>query len=739
MEFDHSANPKDVEPALRAAVTGPRDDLWEPPSWLQPHQVEAAKRIHCSLRTFRFALLADAVGLGKTYVGLSVASIYPSVVVVVPAALRLQWHRVSKSVGLEITVQTHESLSRGAEVAPTDLVVVDEAHRLRNPSTRRYAQLARSVRRSRLLLLTATPVVNRADDLANMLRLALPDHAFAFLGLASLEAAVAGHDCGSIVHATASVIVARSPSSITGITGRLPKLQDLPVLRPPTTTNQTISRLLNGLDCLQFPSIANSQESALLKLHLLYRLSSSIDAFGETVRRHLAYVDRALNVALRGERLSRSIARKIFSSEYELQLELGDVPMSTGAVDASRLNADRNRLNEILQVLARCNGTDPKAKTLTGILAQRSDRKTVVFTSSVATAHRLAQLMRWHQVAVVGAGMGWIASGRLPVEQVLSLFAPLARGAPIPPKISTVNTLIATDFASEGLDLQDADAVVHYDLPWTPLKLEQRIGRIARLGSRHTTGQVWWFAPPHDIERRLELESRIAGKARCQLNLRVAATSRVGKAQIVNQLLDEREILSRHGSMPSTTQPLHAVVRGPHAAVAVRWQLADAEIPELMIIRGESGQLEADSAEINRILLALSSAAPSPHRPSKTLVSSFFKTVRQRLAAADRGPVDQTTRKLARHLVQLARAAGKRRNSEYIRLLDTILERLKQGVSVGAERTLEELLNSASSKRNLQRWLTEQPKLIRAPHGFQIIASIWGDGRVSGSPNLHQS
>ena len=729
MDFGRIASAKDVEPVLRAAALGPKDDLWHPPAWLQPHQVDAARRIRCSLQRFRFALLADAVGLGKTYVGLSVASTYASVVVVVPAALKSQWKRVGSSVGIEIAIQTHESLSRGTRIIPHDLIVVDEAHRLRNPNTRRYDVLARSIGRSHLLLLTATPVVNKANDLVNMLRLALPDHTFAFLGITSLEGAVSEQDYASIVHATAPVIVARSPSSITGLTGKLPKLRDESVIRPPTAAARRIAKLLNAMDNLQFPSVVSSHESALLTLHLLYRLSSSMDAFRETIRRHLAYIDRAISAAQHGECLSRVAARRIFSSEYDLQLELNDLSLVAKEVDVARLKAERDRLDGLVKIVAQSNGYDPKAAALARILAQRCDRKTIVFTSAVATAHRLARLLGWHQLAVVGAGKAWIASGRLPVEEALSLFAPVARGAPEPPPTAVVHTLIATDFASEGLDLQDADAVVHYDLPWTPLKLEQRIGRIARLGSRHDTAQVWWFAPPIAIERRLQLESRIARKVRCQLNLSVAATSRVGKAQIVNQLLDEREILGQLSHTPQLAYPLHAVVRKPYAAaIALRWKQQDVAVPELLVLREESGELVHDYTEVNRVLQSLSSAAPSSQPPPEMLVNTFLKIARQRLAAADRGPVNQATRRLARRLVKLAYIAGKKRDVELVGLLDAVLERLRQGVAIGAERSLEELLSCRAPSRSIQDWLEEQPLVVGDRLVFDLVAAICGDG-----------
>ena len=74
--------------------------------------------------------------------------------------------------------------------------------------------------------------------------------------------------------------------------------------------------------------------------------------------------------------------------------------------------------------------------------------------------------------------------------------------------------LVVTDVAAEGLDLQRARRVVHYDLPWTPMRLEQREGRAVRLGSRHSEVEVVRFAPVPILERSLHLEATLARKAK---------------------------------------------------------------------------------------------------------------------------------------------------------------------------------------------------------------------------------
>jgi len=722
----------DMESVVRQAVLGPYDDEWSPPRWLKVHQVEAARRVRGSLSVFGTALLADAVGLGKTYVALAIASLYDTVSVVLPAALSSQWERVSASVGIDIHIVTHEALSRGRRIGATDLVVVDEAHRFRNPETRRYDSLARSIRTSHLLLITATPIVNSPTDLLSILRLGLPDNAFAPLGLPSLERAVAQLEHQHVLSATSNVVIARTQHSLSGCTIRLPQLINRPIIRLPTAAQPDLNRVLRSVDELEFPCVAETRESALLRLHLLYRIASSMAAGAETIRRHLSYIKRAITAANRGEVLTRHAARQIFASDHELQLELDDLKPTRGSVDLARLFEERGRLERLLAAFPDTNASSPKATALTQLLLQREGHKTIVFTSAVTTALHLARLLQWHRVAVVGAGRAQIASGPVPVEQALAAFAPNARGSPDPPDATQVLTLLATDLASEGLDLQDASAVVHYDLPWTPVRLEQRIGRVVRLGSVHATAEILWFAPPKSIELRLNLEARIARKVRCQMGLSVPATTQVGRTGLTNEMLEFRERIGCVAASPADPRPMHAVVRGPMMALlAVSWTFGNRKVPELILFAGDPLKVVSDYSAMDAAIQILVSAENVLAKPPAELIRSFLGVVRARFASMDRGPCNQDTRRLVRLIVKRAYWEGRRRNTKLMDVLDTVLNRLRTGVRIGGERSLQPLLDLQTPRHALCDWLEEQPTHERTDPGFELTAAIFGDGSVS--------
>ncbi len=722
-----------LERVLRAAVLGPQDVDWTPPSWLKQHQVNAVRRVLASLRAFHGALLADAVGLGKTYEALAVATVYDSALAVVPAALRSQWIRVSKELGVKIRLLTHEALSRGHRVPEFPLIIVDEAHRLRNQKTRRYDALARGVKSSHLLLLTATPVVNSGTDIVNLLRLFATDHSFALLGLPSLERALLRRGYQDIAYATAPVVIARSAQNIGEIQQELPKVSDRNVIRPLPLPAKQLRSLLSTIDQLSFPSLNGSPESSLLRLHLLYRLASSPVAFHDTVRKHLLYLDRALDASHRGETLSRAAVRLLFPSEDELQLELRDLPGSSTSLqlDPSVLEREQRRLRHVLLVLARVNGQAPKAAALSDILATRNGCKTVVFTCAVATALDLARRLKWREVAVVGAGRAWIASGPISLDEALNLFAPKARKANRPPRAATVTTLIATDVASEGLDLQDADAVIHYDLPWTPLRLEQRVGRIARLGSDHRTVEVRWFAPPRSIERRLGVEARIARKVQCQLGLSVATTSRVGRAGIVNDMLHRRETLGVNAVQTPYAKPRHAVVHGPlSAAIALQWIGRGKAVPELVILAGDPPIPVYDYATAEEFLSRLVRSDPSAVDPPRPLIVALDGLIRKRLAGTTRGPTNQANRRLARIIVRRAFAAGRRRDTQTLSLLDALLDRVGEGSAAGAERELGDILRQSISQSRVSHWIHCHPASANSLARMEILGAIFGDGTV---------
>jgi superfamily II DNA or RNA helicase len=162
----------------------------DPPGWLRPSQQAPFRRAVHALQRHGGAVLAQPVGSGKTWMALALARHFNGAevtTVLAPAPLLTHWHRTACALDALVEVVSHARPSRGSLPAAGGMVIIDESHHFRNPLTRRYATVAPWLVGRRTLLLSATPVVNRLDDLAAQLRLSVRDDALAASGLGSLS------------------------------------------------------------------------------------------------------------------------------------------------------------------------------------------------------------------------------------------------------------------------------------------------------------------------------------------------------------------------------------------------------------------------------------------------------------------------------------------------------------------------------------------------------------------------
>src|SRR4029079_8568604 len=129
------------------------------------------------------------------------------------------------------------------------------------------------------------------------------------------------------------------------------------------------------------------------------------------------------------------------------------------------------------------------------------------YADTVVALYRL--LSRDQRVAMLTHGGGRVAGGAVARRELLSRFGPFAARAQH--ERDRIDVLITTDVLSEGVDLQAASVVVHLDLAWNPARLEQRVGRLRRLGAALDRVAVYVMLPPAPAERLLEAEGRRRG------------------------------------------------------------------------------------------------------------------------------------------------------------------------------------------------------------------------------------
>ena len=721
--------------AARALLDGPAVDR-EPeawPPWLALHQVPAAERLSGILARHGGALLADAVGLGKSYVALAVALVRDEPFrLVVPAVLVPQWRALLDRFDAKAPIITHESLSArdgsvGAQHAaplqpirptahpPTRLFIVDEAHRFRNPDTNRYRALARLVVGARVLLVTATPVHNRLADLFHLFRLFLRDHALAALGVPSLRRAALGEvDASLIAGAAARLIVARSRTRVrNGYAGgpvalSFPLRSDAEPVRVGPAPDGVVAALVDGVRRLA----RGGPAAPLLRLVLLRRLASSLPAFRASLARHEAYLDLADRAAAEGRGLSAREFQRCFPPTESLDVQLALFPLlvepTSGGAGGGPDGADRRELARLRALAA--DARDPKLAALERLLDARPC-KTIVFTDARATARHLLQRLGRRRAAAVFGPAGRFAAGESTRHEVLRAFAPAAQGAPPPPRALETDLLIATDLLSEGLNLQDAERVVHYDVPWSPARLAQRVGRIDRLGSPHAGIATVAFLPPEPLAAALALEERLAAKIRVQVVVGAAQVETARGAVEESPALDWCDRLGELTRRAGDAAPTGAcaAVKGDQAATVLAVRVGG--FVEAIVV--EEGIGRADPIAATRLLVHACTAERADENPTalRRALEAAAGLVRTRLAAvqdarwraSDR---DRFARRLIPWVLSAARRAARRGDAPRLTALDGLVSRLAAGMTAGEELLLEDILayREPLAVRDLLAW-----------------------------------
>ncbi|MDI7268286.1 MAG: SNF2-related protein [Myxococcota bacterium] len=410
------------------------------------HQIETARRV---LRDFRGrALLADEVGLGKTIeAGLIVKEhvlrgLARSVLILCPPSLVEQWRdEMAAKFGLEFAVprkgdeRFFESGDRllcsihfarraeqmaQAQARRFDLVVVDEAHHLKNRRTLGF-QLVDGLKRRGLLLLTATPVQNDLEELYNLVTLLRPGH----LGTPATF----------------------SRRFMTRGDRRLPRDRD--ALRE--LLGEVMIRNTRALVDLRLPPRF---------VHM--RVVEPTDA------------ERALYGAISDHVRARARAEPGRERALLLTLltEAGSSPaavLSTleGRLSRDDLPADHREDMRALQVRCAGVGETSKARVLLDLLAEAAGDKVVVFVKYRATLAALEGLLGAHGIPAA------VFHGGMPAAEKEEAIRAFRSEAPV---------LLSTEVGGEGRNLQFCRRMVNFDLPWNPFALEQRIGRLHRIG-----------------------------------------------------------------------------------------------------------------------------------------------------------------------------------------------------------------------------------------------------------------
>ncbi len=415
------------------------------------YQIETARKVLRQLGGR--ALLADEVGLGKTIEAGLILSEYlargmiQSLLILTPASLVSQWQLELKTkFGIDTVTSDDKQLQLNADefwrtnnqliaslntaksakhfnlvtTRNWDLVIVDEAHHLKNRNTLNW-KLVNALNKRFILMLTATPVQNSLVELFNLLTLLKP-------GLLKTEAAFKKEYVSSKngrvpknpekLRQLMREVMVRNTRSLVDV--QLPKRFATTITVNPSKSEeklyQDLTEYVRSLEIGESDTAKPQKLDKFSRTNLLMRAGSSPQALADSLK---------------------NLAKKFPSDE---------------------LKTLTRRAAQIKQV--------EKAASLVDLL-KKSTQKTIVFTTHRATSAYLAKTLE---------------EAGIPFAQFLGDMSLKEKDAAIEDFRDRVSVLLASETGGEGRNIQFANAIVNYDLPWNPMKIEQRIGRIHRIG-----------------------------------------------------------------------------------------------------------------------------------------------------------------------------------------------------------------------------------------------------------------
>ena len=457
-----------------------------------PYQLHVVRQVLHEKRPA--AILADEVGLGKTIEAglilkeLLVRDLARSALIIAPKALLPQWQEELRERFDEDFVLTDEKRFRGfaseerlicsfqqfvrafdhIQARAWDCLIVDEAHLLANPDSKRRRRAAELRARWRLLL-TATPIQNKITDLYSLVDLARPGR-LGTLRQFIAEFAADPATCRAVIpakaehlRAVAHEVMCRTHRAETGIAFAPRTVETYRIQAGPEeeAINRDVTSYLRALyrrgialaGALNPPSSGSTSGAAKHGARTAPRSAQPPNSLlppGEPAHT----VNRA------------ALIREIIA----LQQSLSSSPRAIAASLRARAERHPDERATLMDLVTRCERTpSAKEQLLLDTLQPLGAEPVLIFTLRLETARRLREVLAAHGRSAE------CYVGELSGDQRRALVQRFNRG--------DLGALIATDAGAEGLNLQERCRVVfNYDLHWNPMKMEQRIGRVHRLG-----------------------------------------------------------------------------------------------------------------------------------------------------------------------------------------------------------------------------------------------------------------
>jgi len=529
---------------------------------LNPHQIDAALFAFKSPLA-KGALLADEVGLGKTIeAGLVISQKWAErkrgVLIITPANLRKQWHQeLSEKFFLPCCILEsrpyNEAIKQGnfkpfqangrivicsyqfarskasdVQAMPWDLVVIDEAHRLRNvykPTNVIANTLKQALANVPTLLVTATPLQNSLSELFGLVSF-IDEHTFGDLKsfreqFANLDQAQVFETLKARLKPLCHRTLRRQVTAYVPFTKRLPLVEHFTPEESEDRLYNLVSDYLRRDNLQALPSSQRSLMTLVLRKLLAsstFAIAGALTSIASRLRAKLTPHEQPA-VSLEEELDQDYEALDQTAEEWTedeqpeplsaanraaLEREIADLEAFRDLAVSIKHNAKGRALVKALHIAFR------KAEEL------GAAQKAIIFTESRRTQDYLQRVL---------ADSPWkdgiaLFNGSNSDDRSRQIYAEWLRRHQGTDRVSGSRTadmrialvdyfreegqiLIATEAGAEGINLQFCSLVVNYDLPWNPQRIEQRIGRSHRYGQKHDVVVVNFLNKKNEADQRV--------------------------------------------------------------------------------------------------------------------------------------------------------------------------------------------------------------------------------------------
>jgi superfamily II DNA or RNA helicase len=542
---------------------------------LAEFQEDAVRRIFSRLRKYRACMVADSVGLGKTWIAKRIIEEFgfykrKRFLIICPAQLREMWKDEVKDLILTESILSQEELASpdfldkakqavGSSLEEVSLIVVDESHNFRNPLSNRWENfftlmvdhIAKAKERPYIVFLTATPINNTIWDLywQVMLLTLMDQKSFLKEGISDVlkffkdidkqgDPTLLNDLMNEIsIRRTRDYIKQNYPDAeINGKKIIFPErvLENIDYHLDEayqglySDISKSISEKLSMayyriLEYKKDEKLSKAEEMAkgrmialegIFRTILLKRLESSVEAFRKSLANHVKFLEKLKDYLEKGKLLTKQTFYKYVSNmDEESEEEFME--------ELEDINLDDFRKEDLIGDIEKDMALfNEMVKKVSAIDAEADSKLTEL-------KNRLLELSRQGQIVVFTYYADTLdymfqnvsqdpAFAKVKIEKISGRVASSKKRTEIVDSFMNgkINILMSTDVLSEGMNLQKALYLINYDLHWNPTRMIQRAGRIDRIGSPFKEIFVYNFFPEEELEDLLRLVEILQNKIR---------------------------------------------------------------------------------------------------------------------------------------------------------------------------------------------------------------------------------